>query len=208
MAIWPILVFFLLVLVYALLWKFPLPFWTWDPSQTSPSWTPGPYLFWAGLPCVCLKHDAKRPQEWLILIDYHYTLGRNIWCFLYYWQVFLSFGHWFTGEYIYIFFFFLAVPVACGILVPWPEMDPVPPALEALNLKYWIIREVPTGIHQWADRVSCISESMGCLIPILDWDKHWDSPCKYAASELTVRDIGGLLIGPSSRMGSSTEYRQ
>ena len=84
----------------------------------------------------------------------------------------------------------------------------MPPVLEALSLNYWIIRKVPTGIYQCADRVSCISESRGYLIPILDWDKHWDSPCKYVASELTVRDIGGLLIGPSSRMGSSTEYRQ
>ena len=84
----------------------------------------------------------------------------------------------------------------------------MPPALEALSLNYWMIREVPAGIYQCTDRVNCVSESMGYLIPILDWGKHRDSPCKYAASELTVRDVGGLLIGPSSHTGSSTEYRQ
>ena len=29
-------------------------------------------------------------------------------------------------------------------LVPQPEMEPVPPALEAWSLKYWTAREVPT----------------------------------------------------------------
>ena len=32
---------------------------------------------------------------------------------------------------------------ACGILVPWPEIEPIPPALEAQSLNHWTAREVP-----------------------------------------------------------------
>ena len=33
--------------------------------------------------------------------------------------------------------------VACGILIPWPGIEPVTPALEAQNLNHWTIKEVP-----------------------------------------------------------------
>ena len=32
---------------------------------------------------------------------------------------------------------------ACGILAPWPEIKPIPPALEAQSLNHWTAREVP-----------------------------------------------------------------
>ena len=32
---------------------------------------------------------------------------------------------------------------ACGILVPQPEIEPVPPAVEEQTPNYWITREVP-----------------------------------------------------------------
>ena len=32
---------------------------------------------------------------------------------------------------------------ACGILVPWPGMEPAPPALELQSLNHWPTREVP-----------------------------------------------------------------
>ena len=32
---------------------------------------------------------------------------------------------------------------ACGILVPQPGIEPVPPALEAQSLNHWTAREVP-----------------------------------------------------------------
>ena len=35
---------------------------------------------------------------------------------------------------------------ACGILVPWPGIDPMPPAVEAWNLNHWTAREVPIYI--------------------------------------------------------------
>ena len=42
-----------------------------------------------------------------------------------------------------VFFFFLPYCVAYGILVPWPGIKPVPPAVEAQSLNHWIAREVP-----------------------------------------------------------------
>ena len=34
--------------------------------------------------------------------------------------------------------------MACGILVPQPGIEPVPPAVEARSLNHWTAREVPT----------------------------------------------------------------
>ena len=34
---------------------------------------------------------------------------------------------------------------ACRILVPWPEIEPAPPALEEQSLNHWTVREVQTG---------------------------------------------------------------
>ena len=36
--------------------------------------------------------------------------------------------------------------MACGILAPWPELEPGPPALEAWSHNHWTIREVPRGV--------------------------------------------------------------
>ena len=49
--------------------------------------------------------------------------------------------------YIISFFtFFWPHLVACGILVPWLGIEPVPPALGAQNLNHWATREVPQWI--------------------------------------------------------------
>ena len=40
-----------------------------------------------------------------------------------------------------LFFFFLAMGAACRILVPQPEIEPVPSALEVWSLSHWT-REV------------------------------------------------------------------
>ena len=39
--------------------------------------------------------------------------------------------------------FFLPHPVACGILVPQPGTESVPPAKELQSLNHWTAREVP-----------------------------------------------------------------
>ena len=41
------------------------------------------------------------------------------------------------------FLFFRPQHVGCGILVPHPGIEPVPPALEAWSLNHWTAREVP-----------------------------------------------------------------
>ena len=50
---------------------------------------------------------------------------------------------------LFLFFFklifiFWPFHLACGILVPQPEIEPSPPAVEALSLNHWTAREVPT----------------------------------------------------------------
>ena len=34
--------------------------------------------------------------------------------------------------------------MVCGILVPQPGMEPVPPTVEAQGVNHWTIREVPS----------------------------------------------------------------
>ena len=55
-----------------------------------------------------------------------------------------------------VIFFFLLHHAACGILVPWPGIEPMPPALQAWSLNHWTTREVlrviallrpPMGLH-------------------------------------------------------------
>ena len=36
---------------------------------------------------------------------------------------------------------------ACGILLPWPGIKPMPPALSVQSLNHWITREVPMCLH-------------------------------------------------------------
>ena len=45
--------------------------------------------------------------------------------------------------YIYFLFFIFFDRVACGILVPGPGIEPMPPAVEAWNLNHWTAKEVP-----------------------------------------------------------------
>ena len=54
----------------------------------------------------------------------------------------------FTGSpaYLFIFILFLFFDwVACRILVPWPGVEPMPPAVEAWHPNHWAAREVPSS---------------------------------------------------------------
>ena len=46
----------------------------------------------------------------------------------------------------FLSFFFWPHRVACGILVPWPGIEPASPAWEARSLNHWTTREVPKYI--------------------------------------------------------------
>ena len=52
-------------------------------------------------------------------------------------------------------FFFWLRRVACGILVPPPGLEPVPPAVEARNLNHWTLREVPRFLFNLSVFPSC-----------------------------------------------------
>lgn len=47
----------------------------------------------------------------------------------------------------FICFVFWLCLGACGVLVPWPGVEPVLPAVEAPGPDHWTSREVPGGIH-------------------------------------------------------------
>ena len=76
--------------------------------------------------------------------------------------------------FIYLCFFWLYHP-SCGILVPWPGIKPVAPAVEVQSLKPWTARGVP-GKHfkisyldeDWSTRFlsqAYFSGFVGSLIP-------------------------------------------
>ena len=50
---------------------------------------------------------------------------------------------------LFFFFFLPLYHVACGILVPRPEIEPVPPALESQSLNHWTPREVPPSYSRY-----------------------------------------------------------
>ena len=47
----------------------------------------------------------------------------------------------------FLFLFFWLHHVACGILVPQPGIEPMPPALEEWSLNHWTAQEVPKAFH-------------------------------------------------------------
>ena len=48
---------------------------------------------------------------------------------------------------VFFFFFFFA----CGILVPWPGIEPVLTALKECSLNHWTVREIPQGALEISD---------------------------------------------------------
>ena len=73
--------------------------------------------------------------------------------------------------------------VACGILVPWPEIKPKSPALGAWSLNYWTTREVPPlcfdGCFSWLSSPSDLTRDLGSpwgQYPVFTYpseDSHW-----------------------------------
>ena len=57
---------------------------------------------------------------------------------------------------ILIIFFFLAMPTTCGILVPWPGIEPRAPAVEAPSPNHWTTRKFPSDnfVRQWISNYS------------------------------------------------------
>ena len=54
----------------------------------------------------------------------------------------------FTFFFLILPFFFLAASrTACGILVPQPGIEPLPPAVESWVLNHWTTMEVPAALY-------------------------------------------------------------
>ena len=90
------------------LWKMHRLDWTWNSSQ--PGGTLGS-LGWAIISC---------PKQQLPLSSSKFSIK-------------ILFPT--ASEEIFFFFFFWPYSAACRILVPWPGIEPVPPAMEAQSLK-------------------------------------------------------------------------
>ena len=73
-------------------------------------------------------------SAWLITVDINLDHLDEV--------VFVRFLHYKVTLFIYLFIYWPHL-VACGILVPWPRIEPVPPALEVWSLNHWTAREVP-----------------------------------------------------------------
>ena len=54
--------------------------------------------------------------------------------------------------FFFFFFFFWLHNMACGIIVPWPGIEPVQPAVEAQSPNHWTTREFPP-IFQFLIRI-------------------------------------------------------
>ena len=115
------------------------------------------YLFQVFLDCSCLLFLPK--------VLYNQFQETNIWCF------FPGVG----GPH----------PVAFGILVSWPGMEPMPPALEMQSLNHWTAREVPPMIFFYGDHIKCIyswplnNARVGIAEPLHSWKlvyKFWLPP--------------------------------
>ena len=48
--------------------------------------------------------------------------------------------------------------MACGILIPWPEIEPMPPAVEVWSLDHWTTKEVLSALY------SCHPVAFGSLV--------------------------------------------
>ena len=71
----------------------------------------------------------------------------------------------------YLFIFFWPHHAACWILVPWPGIKPVPPALEVRSLNHWT-QGSPQEFMLWY-RHSFSSLRLRCsTFPISFWRKH------------------------------------
>ena len=109
---------------------------------------------------------------------------------------------------IYIFFFFGYA--ACGILVPWPGIELMLPAMEVLHPNHWTAREVPSfhesEVFSSFQHPSSYIQDLGfhCSLKaeLLGW-LRWKEPChsglrwiQITQSFLTspFRDLGFIVF--------------
>ena len=94
-------------------------------------------------------------------------------------------------------FFLLPHCMSCGILVPGPEFELVPPEVEAQSPNHWATREVPDGTLRLKNRVLCSAPDKGYHPRFLPWHKpllhHKVLPSPaLALSTLEWRTLSGV----------------
>ena len=99
----------------------------------------------------------------------------------------------FINAFLSFFFFFWPCHAACGILVPQPGIEHVPPALEAWSLNHWTSREVPMllfldedTLHERSGLLDSETNSWTLCISM-------DTKLRFLMSKDTVDKIRGLL---------------
>ena len=97
---------------------------------------------------------------------------------------------------LFLFFFWLD-HAACGILVLWPGILPVPPAVEAWSLNHWTAREIPT----WSLLTHSLRVPPGPTLPsrlAYSWQNYKMGKWSHASSLSEVLAFFSTLAPPSS----------
>ena len=75
------------------------------------------------------------------------------------------------------FFNYLSVwpcHMACRILVPWPDIEPMPPTLEVRSPNHWTMREFPqSSLYCWYQCFSCSNARTSWLDIVFDDLRPW-----------------------------------
>ena len=122
--------------------------------------------------------------------------------------LFLSFlGHSFSAShsslfFLFIFNFFWLHHAACGILVPWPGIEPMPLAVEAWSLTHWTTREVPSLLFSQPVNVGIFRYSiLGFLLYVLSVCVAWNIQvfdtcflnCAFCCSTMSLFSLSQVL---------------
>ena len=106
-----------------------------------------------------------------------------------------------SGTYYFFSLFFGPSCTACGILVPRPGMEPLPPALGASSLKHWTPREIP-GQYIWCFKPLRLAKEIFilfcfeflCRASFFDYNFSEHLVCKACVHALRCLLLRGALI--------------
>ena len=84
-------------------------------------------------------HFISLHLSWSFMIYIH--ICNLLYKCIYYIHAFIIYMY--INIYIYIYIYIFFCHMACRILVPWPEIKPVPPAVEVQSCNHWTTRVVP-----------------------------------------------------------------
>ena len=128
------------------------------------------FLILMGILSVFMKRDAAFRIAIVVFYGVKKIPVCSILCFFkewYYWTLFLQIERWYyfspqicwfllicfiilnhlcIPETNFFFFFWLCLE-ACGILVPWPGIEPAPSAVEVWSPNHWTAREFPNKLY-------------------------------------------------------------